>query len=115
MTPQSPKIVPAEEVENKRRISPMQSIIDEIKEQGEFYTMRETAVILGVHIETLRRLCRSDRVKAPSQAAKIGKLVIYLFTPEDHEELKNYFDGKDYKQNALGAPLHGKFKTDKVR
>lgn len=87
-----PKIYKASEVQPETRVSPAQRIIDSL--DGEYKTMRETSEIVGVHIETLRRLCRTGKISAPSMAAKSGKLVVYLFTDEDVEEVKNYFNHK---------------------
>lgn len=94
------------------RISPATRILNEL--DGEWYTMGQTAEKIGVHIETLRRLCRTDRVKAPSNAVQQGQLVIYLFTPEDVEEVRQYFNGRDEKQEE-GANTHGNQKSKKVR
>ena len=87
-----PKVYDISEVQAESKISPAQRIIEAL--DGEYYTMRQTAEMCGVHIETLRRLCRTTRVKAPSNATKSGKMVIYLFTPEDVEEVKAYFEGR---------------------
>lgn len=108
-----PKVYKASEVQAETRTSPAQRIIDSL--DGEYKTMRQTAEECGVHIETLRRLCRTDRVNAPSNATKSGKLVIYLFTPEDVEEVKNYFSGRDKLQDETGGRIHGNQKTKRVR
>jgi hypothetical protein len=109
------KMIKADQVQPTQRTSPAALIIAAMKEQGEYYTMGEVAKMVGVHIETLRRLCRTDRIKALSEATQVGKMVIYAFTPEDIEEVKAYFDGKDQTQTAMEAKMHGKAKTDKVR
>ena len=106
-----PKIYDVADVKAESRTSPAQRIIDSL--DGEFYTMRQTAEMCGVHIETLRRLCRTPRVKAPSKATKSGKMVIYLFTPEDVEEVKEYFGGRD-QLIENGNVVHANSKTGKV-
>lgn len=108
-----PKVYDAKDVQAESRTSPAQRIIDSLG--GEYLTMRQTAELVGVHIETLRRLCRTPRVNAPSKATKSGKLVIYLFTPEDVEEVQAYFDNRDRLQETTGAEVHGNQKTEQVR
>jgi len=108
-----PQIYKASEIKGESRVSPAQRIIDSL--DGDYKTMRQTAEEVGVHIETLRRLCRSGRVSAPSNATKQGKLVIYLFTPEDREEVKAYFNKRDKIQEDTGAVPHGNQKTEQVR
>ena len=109
----NPEIFDSSEVEAQSRISPAKRIIDALPE--EYMTMRQTAEEIGVHIETLRRLCRTDRVKAPTKATRQGLLVIYLFTPEDVEEVRNYFHGRDQKQTVLEAKIHRNQRTDQIR
>ena len=87
-----PKVVDAGEVQAMTRISPADRIIQSL--DGEYYTMRQTAEKVDVHIETLRRLCKTDKVDAPSKAVRQGGLVIYLFTPDDVKEVQDYFNGK---------------------
>lgn len=88
-----PKVYDVADVKTESRTNPAQRIIAEL--DGEYFTMRQTSEKVGIHIETLRRLCRTDRVKAPTKATKRGKMVIYLFTPEDVEEVLNYFHGSE--------------------
>lgn len=108
----NPQVFSSTELQAESRSSPFHRIMDSL--DGEYYSMRHTAEVCGVHIETLRRLCRTERVKAPSFATKSGKLVIYLFTPEDVEEVKAYFEGRD-KLQGTGAPVHGNQKAENVR
>jgi hypothetical protein len=108
-----PKVYDSADVKAESKISPAHRIIESL--DGEFYTYRQTAETCGVHIETLRRLCRTDRVKAPSKATKTGKLVIYLFTPEDVEEVNNYFNGRTELAEAEDVMVHrnlGKGKSE---
>lgn len=108
-----PQVYDAKDVQAETRTSPAQRIIDSL--DGEYLTMRQTAELCGVHIETLRRLCRTPRVTAPSKATKSGKLVIYLFTPEDVAEVQAYFADRDKLQKDTMSKVHGNAKTDKVR
>lgn len=88
-----PEILDAKDVVTESRLSPAQRIINAL--EGEYLTMRQVSELCDVHIETLRRLCRTEKVNAPSRATRRGKLVIYLFTPEDVEEVKAYFENRD--------------------
>jgi len=108
-----PEIYDVGEVKAETRQAPASRILEQL--EGEYFSMRQTAEMVGVHIETLRRLCRTPRVKAPSKATRQGKMVIYLFTPEDVEEVRQYFAGKDRKQTEIEAKVHGNAKTEQVR
>lgn len=109
----NPKVYDSSDVQAESRTSPAQRIINKL--DGDYLTMRQTAELCGVHIETLRRLCRTERVKAPSKATKQGKLVIYLFTPEDVEEVLDYFSDRDKLQKDTKSAVHGNSKTEQVR
>lgn len=108
-----PQVYDAADVQAETRTSPAQRIIDAL--DGDYKTMRQTAELCGVHIETLRRLCRTPRVNAPSKATKSGKLVIYLFTPEDVEEVQTYFANRDKLQRDTLSKVHGNQRTEQVR
>ena len=57
---------------------------------------------IGVHIETVRRACRSldenneQVLKAPSNAVRSGRVVIWLFNVEDVIEVENHFDSRGF-------------------
>lgn len=87
-----PQIYDVADVTPQKRISPATRMIDAL--DGEYYTMRDVSLMMNCHIETLRRLCKTDKVNAPSKATKQGQLLIYLFTPEDVEEVRDYFNGQ---------------------
>lgn len=61
------------------------------KLDGVYYKLREAAPLVGVSPTTLRRLLSSDEVKAPSKELLLGQMVVYLYTPEDIEELREYY------------------------
>ena len=88
----------------KKRKSPAQVILDSL--EGDFKTMREVAELMGVHTETMRRLCRatnadgSKKIQAPTKAVRSGDMTIYLFTPEDVQEVQEYFERKGYVINT---------------
>lgn len=65
-----------------------------------YMNMRMMADHVGVHIETMRRLCRTDKVHAPSEAAQAGDMVMYLFNEEDIKEIEKYFTEKGYTIRA---------------
>lgn len=70
-------------------ISPADRLVS--AQQGTFYKLSEAAQILGVSSTTLRRLMRNDAVKAPSFQVRQRKMKVYLYTPEDLIELREYF------------------------
>ena len=89
------RIVEASSVERKTRKAPATRIIEQLPDG--LMTARDVAERFDVNIETIRRLARAKgadgkpRFKAPSKAAKSGDLVIWVYTPEDIEELAEYF------------------------
>lgn len=95
-----PKIISSAEVTPPRRKSPAKKIMEEL--DGDYLGYREMAEHVGVHVETMRRLCKAKdefgnkRVKAPSAATQVGGMVIYLFTKEDVQEIEEYFRHKGY-------------------
>jgi len=62
------------------------------KLDGTYYMMSEASQITGIPVSTLRKWTRMDNppVNAPSQEVISGQMKIYLFTPDDIEELKAY-------------------------
>lgn len=63
---------------------------------GEYYLLSEVASMVGVAEATLRKLIRADppKVEAPSFLGEQGDMKIYLFTPADVAEIKDYFHTK---------------------
>jgi hypothetical protein len=90
----TPKIVSTDDVTPQTRKSPAEELIESV---GDGYlTMKKMALRYGVHIETMRRLCKlhdkdGNKVfKAPTSAIQQGGLVIYLFNEEDVAEVDDY-------------------------
>jgi len=79
----------AQELMPKKRRSPAQKLIDEL--DPEYYSVRQAADVFGVHVETMRRLLRSDLVKAPSKVLQQGKMFIWLVTEEDLVEIAEFY------------------------
>lgn len=96
-----PKIVSSSEVVTPSRKSPATMIIESVSD--EYLTMRDMAARYGVHLETMRRICKAvdkegnPRLTAPSEAAQQGGLVIYLFTPSDVAEVDAYMAQRGYR------------------
>ena len=96
------KVVPSSEVHPvpSTRKSPMKIILDSV--EGDYWTMGNVAAHIGVHIETVRRACRSldenneQVLKAPSNAVRSGRVVIWLFNVEDVIEVENHFDSRGF-------------------
>jgi hypothetical protein len=93
-----PQIVDAAEVKQRPRKAPATRMIEALPPG--LLTARDVAAKFDVNIETIRRLARaknadgSDRFTAPSKAAKSGELIIWVYTPEDVDELAEYFGKK---------------------
>jgi hypothetical protein len=90
-----PQIVDASEVKRRPRKAPATRMIESLPPG--FLTARMVAERFDVNIETIRRLARArdadgnEKFTAPSKAAKSGELIIWVYTPEDVEELATYF------------------------
>ena len=82
-------ITPRSEGEKKPFISPADRLIAE--QEGLYYKLSEAADLVGKSQNTLRRLMRSKKVKAPSYEIKQGDMTMYLYTAEDIEEIRNYY------------------------
>lgn len=92
------KIVSAAEVKRKPKKSPATRMKEQLPEG--LLTARDVAELFDVNIETIRRLARAKdangkpKFKSPSQAAKQGDLIMWVYTPEDVDELAEYFGEK---------------------
>jgi len=90
-----PQIVDASEVQKMTRKAPATRLKESLP--PDLLTARDVAERFEVNIETIRRLARkkdangNKAFKAPSKAARTGELVMWCYTPEDIEELAEYF------------------------
>jgi transposase len=95
----NPKIVDSADVKRHPRKSPATRLIESLP--PDLLTARQVAEKFDVSIETIRRLGRArlsdgtSKFKAPSKAARTGDLVVWLYTPEDLDELAEYFGRKE--------------------
>jgi hypothetical protein len=100
----TPQIVDAAEVKQRPRKAPATRMIEALPPG--LLTARDVAEMFEVNIETIRRLARAkdsdgkDRFTAPSKAAKSGELIIWVYTPEDVDELAEYFGKRIPKQKG---------------
>jgi len=101
-----PQIVDAAEVKQRPRKAPATRMIESLPPG--LLTAREVAAKFDVNIETIRRLARAkdsdgnERFTAPSKAAKSGELIIWVYTPEDVDELAEYFGKRIPKRRGKG-------------
>ena len=58
---------------------------------GTYYRLTEVAEILGLSVRTLRRLIPKGHTKAPSKQITVGGMKMYLYTPEDVQEIRDYY------------------------
>lgn len=73
-------------------ISPAARLVSSL--DGQYYLLSEVADILGKDQMTIRRAMYRGRVKAPSHEVWEGKMKVYLYTPDDIQELRDYFTPK---------------------
>ena len=99
-----PQIVDSADVKRMPRKAPATRLIESLPEG--LLTARQVAEKFEVNIETIRRLARAkdengkERFKAPSKAARTGELIIWIYTPEDIEELAEYFGERSPKKRS---------------
>lgn len=62
---------------------------------GEFFTITQVSEMTGIPLPTLRKWYRHKdyNMKAPSKQLVAGKTTIYLYTPEDVEEVTAFRNG----------------------
>lgn len=65
---------------------------------GQYYLVTEVAKILGKDPMTIRRAMYNKKVSAPSYEVKQGSMKVYLYTPEDIQELRDHFAPKFRKR-----------------
>lgn len=61
---------------------------------GQYYLLTEVATILEKDPMTIRRAMYKKQVKAPSYETWRGKMKVYLYTPDDIQELREHFAAK---------------------
>lgn len=95
------KIVSSDAVKPRTRKPPSTVLLESVGDDYKSY--RQMSERYGVHIETLRRICKltdangEKKVTAPSAAAQQGDLVVYLFTQDDVAEMDAYMETRGYK------------------
>lgn len=85
-------LIPRRQHEYEPRVSPADKLISKL--DGTYYKMSEVSEILGISTRVLRRLLKDPTLSAPSLVYRKGKLFIYLYTPEDVEDLRRRFASK---------------------
>lgn len=61
---------------------------------GPYFTALEVAQQLGCSVQAIRKYAKNKVTQAPSYEAPFGKLVIYLYTKEDVQALKDYIGNR---------------------
>lgn len=87
------------------RKSPAEQMVDAL--DGDYYTIKQTAEICGVSLETCRRLLRSPKVKAPTDVLVRGRMHIWLLTEADLVEVARYFNATRAVERHLRAKYDG--------
>lgn len=86
----SPTISPRDpEQEKETFLSPADRLVADLPRP--YYKLSDVAKILNKSPATIRRLMRGKKVKAPSYKIEQGGMLVYLFTPEDIEEIRAYY------------------------
>lgn len=73
-------------------ISPAARLVSSL--DGQYYLLSEVADILNKDQMTIRRAMYKGRVNAPSYEVWEGKMKVYIYTADDIQELREYFEPK---------------------
>lgn len=76
------------QIKNTRRLSPAKAFVAALGVDGK--TMNEVAAELGISRTYMLKLLHEPALKAPSLVAKFGTRKIYVYTPDDRQELRDY-------------------------
>lgn len=76
------------QIKNTKKLSPAKAFVAALGVDGK--TMNEVAAELGVSRTYMIKLLEVSALKAPSLVAPFGTRKIYVYTPEDREELRDY-------------------------
>lgn len=75
-------------IKNTKQLSPAKAFVAALGVDGK--TMNEVATELGISRTYMLKLLEVESLKAPSLVAPFGTRKIYVYTPEDREELREY-------------------------
>lgn len=96
----------SKEVNLHRPDNPYRRILAKLKRQGTYYTTREVAYFFQISLPTLHKICKE--LEAPSCYYLWGRRYIWLYIPEDIEEIAT----------AIGITLRSDWKVkeeDEIR
>ena len=95
------------------RLTPAEMYINQL--DGEYYRLSEVAEQVGISPQTLRRLIKSPKkkVNAPSYVGHQGNMPIYVFSKEDLEEIRDYYQKRYEGFDAPAVRGQGRPKSKK--
>ena len=73
---------------------------------GTYYKLTEVGKLVGVSESRLRRLIRNTSVTAPSRQIWQGGMKVFLYSPEDVEEVREHFKNHIRVEDRHGAEGH---------
>lgn len=83
------------------RVTPADRIMAELPDV--YYRLSEVSKMVGVSEKTLRRQINSPDTTAPSAQVTHGGMQMYLYTPQDVEELRRYYRKEPHAHNPQGG------------
>lgn len=81
-------------------VPPSDALISSL--DGTYYKLSEAVILTGKSASTLRRLMKKNLVKAPTGEIYQGKNKYYLYTPEDIQEIRDYYTKQTQVVNRKG-------------
>lgn len=104
---------------NPPKIDPSTKFVRSL--EGDYYLLREAAGILGISQRALRHYIQQRNTPLiPSYAANMGKVRIYLYTPEDIARIRSLLQSRNvvYRNEgrvSLGRPPRFTTEERKIR
>lgn len=79
-------------VQTPVRDTPVHRFVNQLraKDGVHYRTTAEVSADLGVSVGWIHKIQRNPSVRAPSKTAYLGRVKVYLYTPEDVEEIRRY-------------------------
>lgn len=93
----------SDDFEQPNTVTPAERFLADMPDT--YYRLSEAAELCSVHPNTLRRLLKNPKIKAPSKQMTHGGFRMYLYTLEDIEELREYFKEKAWARERSRSHL----------
>lgn len=100
-------VVPPVEIQTHEETNPVHRFVAQLREKDQinYLTTAEVAATLGVSTNWVRKIQRQQMFGVPSLATKLGRITVYLYTPEDVDKVRRYLADR---QVVFANPAQGR-------